>query len=232
MTLKSEIAYIRHHAKKIKAIKLLGGKCIKCGESRYYVLDFHHKDGTIKHNTVNRLKTGRWSILKNEILKCELLCANCHGEMHNNIGINISQNGKFKRAFIDEHNLTSCEHCGYDKNIGALDFHHKKDKKFGITQAFMRQVSVTPLELLQEVNKCKILCKNCHREEHFDHKRFKKSKKQIMEKVTNLKEIQSKIDRQEVKKMLESGMKQVEIAKHFNASHGTISEIVKFLNTQ
>ncbi len=59
-----------------------------------------------------------------------------------------------------------CERCGYDKNISALDFHHinPDEKKFEID---IRKFSNTNLEDLQkEIDKCILLCANCHREEH------------------------------------------------------------------
>ena len=57
--------------------------CIKCGENRFYVLDFHHLDPTTKVNTVAKLAAhsspdSMWK----EIDKCVCLCANCHREFH------------------------------------------------------------------------------------------------------------------------------------------------------
>ena len=161
MTPKRKNGYIRERAKRLTAIKLCGSKCTVCGESRHWVLDFHHKKE--KFDTISNLKKYRWSIIKKEIKNCILLCGNCHTDLHSSDG----RNGKIKSAFINKHNLTECENCGYNKNIGSLDFHHKSDKLFGINQALCRKISVTPEKLLIEVNKCKILCRNCHREEHF-----------------------------------------------------------------
>lgn len=58
-------------------------KCAKCGESRFYLLDFHHVDPSNKVETVARLSTSSsmertWE----EIKKCICLCANCHREFH------------------------------------------------------------------------------------------------------------------------------------------------------
>ena len=58
---------------------------------------------------------------------------------------------------------------------------------------------------------------------------YDKYKDLIIKKSLNIKEIQSKIDRNEVKKMYEGGMKQIEIANYFNAGRGTISDIIKNL---
>jgi hypothetical protein len=56
--------------------------CIKCGESRWYVLDFHHRDE--KETEIGDALMRGWSIkrIKKEIEKCDPLCANCHRELH------------------------------------------------------------------------------------------------------------------------------------------------------
>jgi DNA-binding NarL/FixJ family response regulator len=114
----------------------------------------------------------------------------------------------------------------------ALDFHHIDDKLFTINDALIRKIKVTPQQILEEINKCTILCRNCHRDEHFDIDKFNVNKQTILNNSNNMREIQKKIDRQEVQSMLDSGMKQIEIARHFNASKGTISNIVKWLKSQ
>ena len=58
--------------------------CAKCGDTRPYCLDFHHRDPTQKNTKINRLSSSNKSIDKimEEIKKCEVLCANCHREFH------------------------------------------------------------------------------------------------------------------------------------------------------
>ena len=59
-----------------------------------------------------------------------------------------------------------CEKCGYDKNIAALEFHHinPSEKLFQIDS---RHLSNTHIDKLKtEVDKCILLCANCHREIH------------------------------------------------------------------
>ena len=59
-----------------------------------------------------------------------------------------------------------CEYCGYNQNISALDFHHL-DPSTKSFQLDSRHFSNTNLESLQEeLDKCILLCANCHREEH------------------------------------------------------------------
>ncbi|MBD3405115.1 MAG: hypothetical protein GF411_03135 [Candidatus Lokiarchaeota archaeon] len=61
--------------------------CELCGEDRWYVLDFHHKDGHKRHNknlTVSGMVRARYSkerILA-EIDKCACVCSNCHRAIH------------------------------------------------------------------------------------------------------------------------------------------------------
>jgi hypothetical protein len=59
-----------------------------------------------------------------------------------------------------------CEQCGYNKNIAALEFHHKDPTKKEY-QLDMRRLSNTSMKkLLIEVEKCELLCSICHRELH------------------------------------------------------------------
>lgn len=56
-------------------------ECQKCGEKKWYVLDFHHthdKDDSIS----NIIKIGSLKRLKIELSKCVILCSNCHREHH------------------------------------------------------------------------------------------------------------------------------------------------------
>ena len=59
-------------------------RCQKCGDSRAYVLDFHHIDPCQKDDSVARLtsNTTKFERLEEEINKCVVLCANCHREFH------------------------------------------------------------------------------------------------------------------------------------------------------
>ncbi len=64
-----------------------GGKCIACGYNKCLsVLEFHHRDPHYKDYIIS----GAWKkdreIVKKELDKCDLMCANCHGEIHEKIG--------------------------------------------------------------------------------------------------------------------------------------------------
>lgn len=66
---------------KQKAVDLLGGKCEKCGYNHYIgALEFHHKDPN--HKDFEITSSLSWDRIEAEVLKCTLLCANCHREEH------------------------------------------------------------------------------------------------------------------------------------------------------
>jgi predicted nucleic acid-binding Zn ribbon protein len=67
---------------KLKLIKKLGGKCMKCGFSDIMALEFHHleKRNDYQHNNERFLK-----FLKDNH-KLQLLCANCHRILHKERG--------------------------------------------------------------------------------------------------------------------------------------------------
>jgi hypothetical protein len=76
------------------------------------------------------------------------------------INYNYERELKFK---IDVIKLKGgkCSKCGYDKNISALEFHHldRNKKEFN----FAHKSAMTD-KLLKELNKCILVCSNCHRE--------------------------------------------------------------------
>ena len=62
------------------AVEYKGGACIRCGFSGHpAVFDFHHRDKSEKSFGISRYKnTNINEKLKQELDKCDLLCANCH----------------------------------------------------------------------------------------------------------------------------------------------------------
>lgn len=58
-----------------------------------------------------------------------------------------------------------CEICGYNKCISALEFHHinPNEKDFQMSK-YKRYVFNEKVK--EELDKCVLLCANCHREEH------------------------------------------------------------------
>jgi len=69
------------------------------------------------------------------------------------------------RQMAVEYKGSKCERCGYDHCIEALEFHHEdpSQKDFGVSsQGYTRSWK----RVQEELDKCVMLCANCHRELH------------------------------------------------------------------
>lgn len=74
---------IRRYRTKLAAIKLLGGICIDCGwQGNQAAFQFHHTGHDKKDFTIGNVANKKWEIIKKELDKCVLLCANCHAIRH------------------------------------------------------------------------------------------------------------------------------------------------------
>lgn len=60
-----------------------------------------------------------------------------------------------------------CQICGYSKCSDAFEFHHldSSSKKFSIGNSNPKHMSWD--EVVEEAEKCIMVCANCHREIHF-----------------------------------------------------------------
>lgn len=75
------------------ALEYKGYACCRCGYDRCIeALEFHHEDMTQKEFSISDrdLKLD-WSSIKQELDKCELVCANCHREIHSESNYQIIQ---------------------------------------------------------------------------------------------------------------------------------------------
>lgn len=76
---------IRRFKIKQRARELLGSKCGICGYDKCMaVLGFHHIDPATKLFEIASGYCHSWEKIKQEVAKCQLLCANCHMELHYN----------------------------------------------------------------------------------------------------------------------------------------------------
>ena len=80
----------------------------------------------------------------------------------------IKQRRKNNGAWLDElkGNL-SCKECG-ESHIACLDFHHKESSlKEGSITKLVRERGWARERVLSEIEKCEVLCSNCHRKKHW-----------------------------------------------------------------
>ena len=68
-----------------------------------------------------------------------------------------------------EYKGTKCEICGYNRCIDALEFHHlnPNEKDFSISD---RSLILDWEPIKKELDKCILVCSNCHREIHHKQK--------------------------------------------------------------
>jgi len=80
-----------YYAQRKEFLLSLKKPCVKCGESRPSVIEFHHVDPATKlFNLAYVVSNGSKpkSVIYEEIEKCVFLCANCHAEFHELYGTN------------------------------------------------------------------------------------------------------------------------------------------------
>lgn len=85
-----------------------------------------------------------------------------------------AQAGKNNVQKLKSHYGGKCCKCGYNKCVDALEFHHldPSTKEFHLGEA--RGYSLD--KLMKEMDKCILVCRNCHAELHYDMKLDKAEK--------------------------------------------------------
>lgn len=113
-----------------------------------------------------------WKDKKNGIKQSE--CKECHKKYDkkhykNNKKYYIDKNKKRQemlKRWLDEYKSNlKCKNCGEDY-IYCLEFHHKdpNKKEIDISQTIRRGWSIKRIK--KEIDKCIVLCANCHRKLH------------------------------------------------------------------
>lgn len=101
---------------------------------------------------------------------CKACCKRCNSNLYRNSPKrreSIYRRNKLAKDKIREYLRSylfekKCSICGFD-NILALEFHHRdrETKVFSIGMSTSKKVSIDTLQ--KELDKCDILCANCHR---------------------------------------------------------------------
>jgi len=68
-----------------------------------------------------------------------------------------------KQYFVDLYG-GKCSICGYKKHLGALEFHHTNGNKMDINPSHLIYLAIDTNIIIKELDKCKLVCANCHRE--------------------------------------------------------------------
>lgn len=91
--------------------------------------------------------------------KRRTICNSCHTDAGNEL------RRTYKQAAVDLRG-GKCERCGYSNSLAALEFHHVQPdlKAFSIGKSRR-----SPRGMKAELDKCVLICANCHREAHECH---------------------------------------------------------------
>lgn len=89
------------------------------------------------------------------------------------LGLTQSQREKIIKSAIKQKAneyklLKGCSVCGYKNCAEALEWHHNNDdKSFDPSTKLMSRGFIKYELYLKEIEKCELLCANCHREKHY-----------------------------------------------------------------
>lgn len=89
--------------------------------------------------------------------KCKTLCKICHN-------IKTIERGRENKEKYIQYKGGKCQWCGYNKCFDALDFHHTNPSCKDPSFKSMRYWGLEKAK--SELDKCLLLCANCHREVH------------------------------------------------------------------
>ena len=145
-----------------------GSTCIDCGITDWRLLEFDHRDPSQKVSSVR--KAGNKKKMKEESEKCDLRCRYCHKikSLKQNRTVNKPLQ-RTKRIAIEYCNkrkieIGNCLDCGrFDKNnLNCYDFDHidPKTKTKSIADLVNLGKNIDIIE--KEIQKCRLLCCNCH----------------------------------------------------------------------
>ena len=150
--------------------------CSKCGESDPAGLDFHHPNDD-KEMAITEMVTHGYSTdqLEGEIARCEVLCANCHKKRHDRRPAVVREGTTLPRTkrerlqqwTFEYRRRTGCHRCSESDPV-CLEFHHPDPERKSASVGAMISDSAPASAVRGEVQKCIVLCANCHRKEHVE----------------------------------------------------------------
>jgi hypothetical protein len=155
------------HASRIKWLhELKSQPCLDCGgEFNPYLMDYDHVRG-VKCGNVSKMAVNCSKIkVLEEISKCDLVCAMCHGKRtYDRLNVKFSPR---RRSVIVSRNIgiiekfkdCVCAHCGEKYASYNMQIDHLHDR-----ESYVCDLKSSSLKILEsELLKCQVLCIFCHR---------------------------------------------------------------------
>lgn len=191
--------YARHRAQEIERVRVRQAAtldflrelrrvpCADCGGTfEPYQMDFDHRDPAKKSFDVT---SGRAMLMSrdrllDEVAKCEIVCANCHairsarqaaqrGESQRASRPETARSASARRHALERRDLLlalrdrPCADCHAQFPAAVMEFDHRDpaQKRFNVAHSWCRSVQ----SISDEVAKCDIVCRNCHRRRTVEH---------------------------------------------------------------
>lgn len=133
-------------------------------------MDFDHRDNTQKLFQVsNSLRSRSTKTILNEISKCDLVCSNCHRLRTNNRKIRKEKTSKYTRRYeflktwVESFKTDPCFICSKQFKPCQMDFDHLDPGTKADSVCNLVAKRTTQKRILEEIQKCRLLCSNCHR---------------------------------------------------------------------
>ncbi|WP_227738919.1 hypothetical protein [Halorientalis pallida] len=165
--------------------------CDRCSETDAVCLDFHHREGVQKRASVSQMVTVGYALdsLKAEIETCDIVCGNCHRKAHSGSESDVGRPATVEEPFgvaetappdrtgrpsRERHRdwarrykrSRTCTECG-ESDPCCLEFHHPDSAAKDRAVSQLSTDGCTDEELLAAIEKCVVLCRNCHRRVHY-----------------------------------------------------------------
>jgi len=174
----------RRRETKIDVVKYKGGSCKVCGLrcASVEVYDFHHTYGSKEACISNLLRTRSMDDkdLIEELDKCMLICRNCHRTLHYLANRNTKTpkqrfKDELKQMAIDYKGGVCCQCNQSFSNISVYDFHHlnPNEKEYTISCLLHSNRLLRWEEMKKELDKCILVCANCHQIIHHGEEEIK-----------------------------------------------------------
>ena len=97
---------------------------------------------------------------------CSRRCKNRHTNYHLQSYARQMQRARDNKLKLVSAMGRACLHCGYSRNLAALEFHHRdrSSKEFQLDARTLANRKWSDIQA--EAAKCDLLCSNCHAEQH------------------------------------------------------------------
>lgn len=132
--------------------------CKDCGQTfAPYVMDFDHRDPSAKAHEVSQLinKTAApWTRILEEVTKCDVVCVCCHRMR----GWKPPKILDSRKRLLISLKSKPCLDCGRVFHYCQMDFDHVRGVKVAGVHDLKSRAAI-----LAEVEKCDLVCANCHR---------------------------------------------------------------------